>query len=75
MICTSNRISVLVRRPTWRFSARWMMRSTAWQPISGTVKAPAAAARLSVELRAHGQKSANDVLWYDDAELYAISVN
>ncbi len=47
----------------------------AWGVISGVLKAPDRAARLGVELRAEGQASSNDVIWYDDAELYVISVN
>ncbi len=47
----------------------------AWQPATATVRAPAGAARLRVELAATGQKSPDDVTWVDDVELFTISVN
>ncbi len=47
----------------------------AWQPAAATLRAPAEAARLRVELVAAGQQSADDVTWVDDVELFAVSVN
>ena len=46
-----------------------------WAQISGTVRAPAGAATLVVRLTATGEKTEKDLVWFDDAEVFQISVN
>jgi len=46
-----------------------------WVKIEGTVPAPANATNLAVQLIAKGQSGDKEMIWFDDAAVYAISVN
>ncbi len=46
-----------------------------WVKIEGTIRAPATAASLAVQLIAKGQSGDKEMIWFDDAAVYAIGVN
>ena len=47
----------------------------AWAKIETLVQAPGKAKSLSVQLTAKGQKGERDLIWFDNAQLYRVSVN
>lgn len=47
----------------------------AWAKIETLVQAPRKAKTLSLQLAAKGQKGERDLIWFDNAELYRVSVN
>ncbi len=46
-----------------------------WVKIEGTVHAPAGAANLVLQLVAKGQPTEKEIIWFDDAQVYTMSVN
>lgn len=45
---------------------------TEWNELFGVVEVPAGVGRLVLLLGVRGQRSADDVLWYDDVEVYQL---
>lgn len=58
----------------WRLTAAHSPRE-GWQSIEEVIRIPQGQSQLRLELLATGQKSVNDVIWFDDVELIPISVN
>lgn len=47
----------------------------AWERVETVTRAPAGATKLRIQIGVKGQKDNRDIVWYDAAEVYRISVN
>jgi len=46
-----------------------------WRQVAGTVRSPAGAATMILQLVATGQSGERDKIWFDDAEVFPVGVN